>query len=227
MRKNQPAGRSDINRDPRYQWFLRRLREGKKLTPGIRWAMLTQLYETDLPATEPADMIGLRAVMLDKPAVEYIGSRVMDPAWLPRPSAPYYDKLSVRRSFKPEDEYLLMDGLSAFAHGHDDGSSFNRLTWHERIWLVDQDIIRHTPRYHNAVEIGREGRTGPTPPLAELSVSSDLGDIAFVRSELNDYNGLDWHRNVIWSKGRWFVAIDSLTANVTDAFDLNRDFPYR
>ena len=203
-----------LYRDPMHRWIYRWLTERKSAPLGV------QLYATDGPDREPNRFLGITAMLLDEAPIQWVASRVIKPSWLPREGVDYLDKLSLRSSFDPRDEYLLLDGIGAFAHGHKDANAILRLTWQDRIWLADLDYTRRQPRHNNSIDVARDGRTGVLPPLAKLAVRADLGKVAFVRSDLVDYNGVDWNRNLIWEKGRYVVVIDQLRAQESANYDL-------
>ena len=202
------------HRDPGQQWAYRWLTQGKTVPLG------SQVYAVNIGAAEPRRLLGISAMLLDGPPLAWVAARVMQPSWLPRQGLDYVDKLSLRASFDPADEYVLLDGTAAFTHGHKDANSILRLTWLDRIWLADLDYVHQLPRYHNSIDVAREGQTGVLPPLAQLSVGSDLGQVGFVRSVLPDYNGVDWSRNLIWRKGRYVAVIDELQARQSGNYDL-------
>ncbi|MEX2574258.1 MAG: hypothetical protein WD317_08175, partial [Balneolaceae bacterium] len=208
--------------DPAHAWAYQWLTEDLDPPLGFQMPLNTVLFAADMPeiSSPPERFTGLHAIMLDDPLVEFIGSRVMNPLWIPRDGRPYFDKLSFRSSFEPRDEYMLLDGTSAFAHGHEDGNAILRLTWLDRLWLADLDIIRTMPRYHNTIEVAKDGATGVPPPMNELTVKSDLGNMAFARSDMNDYTGLNWSRNILWRKGESFIVIDRLEAQQAGEYDL-------
>ncbi len=203
-----------LYRDPMHRWIYRWLTERKSAPLGV------QLYATDGPDREPNRFLGITAMLLDEAPIQWVASRVIKPSWLPREGVDYLDKLSLRSSFDPRDEYLLLDGIGAFAHGHKDANAILRLTWQDRIWLADLDYTRRQPRHNNSIDVARDGRTGVLPPLAKLAVRADLGKVAFVRTDLVDYNGVDWNRNLIWKKGRYVVVIDQLRAQESANYDL-------
>ena len=208
--------------DPVHQWAYQWLTERKRidLTRLLSAFQPMRLYATDLPAVEPTRLVGISQVLLDAAPIQWVASRVIKPSWLPREGVDYLDKLSLRSSFDPRDEYLLLDGIGAFAHGHKDANAILRLTWQDRIWLADLDYTRRQPRHNNSIDVARDGRTGVLPPLAELAVEAELGEVGLVRSDLVDYNGMDWSRNLIWSKGEYFVVIDELRARQSGEYDM-------
>lgn len=227
-----------VHGDAGHQWAYQWLTEGKRPPLGLisrvsdPGAALTresgehapffmgQLYGSDSPAADPTRLLGISAMLLDAPPLRWVASRVMKPSWMPRSGTDYLDKLSMRSSFQPVDEYLLLDGTATFAHGHKDANAILRLTWQDRIWLANLDYTRRQPRHTNSIDVARDGQTGVLPPLAELAVRADLGRVGFVRSDLVDYNGMDWSRNLLWAKGRYFVVIDQLQAREPGDYDL-------
>ena len=209
--------------DPGHQWlfdWLVQERATELSAPYSQNYLNMQLYAMDAQAHRPGRFFGIRSILMDKPALQWIASRTIRPEWLPRRGQRYLDKLSLRKRFDPQEEYLLIDGIAAFAHGHKDANAILRLTWLDRIWLANLDYTRRQPRHNNSVDVIRDGQTDILPPLSVLAVNSDQGDTAFVRVDLSAYNGTDWRRNLIWKKGRYFVIIDELKARAADNYDL-------
>jgi outer membrane protein assembly factor BamB len=201
-------------RDPGHQWAYRWLTEGHVPPLGL------QLYAVDQTAEEPNRLSGVSAVFLDDSAINCIASRVTKYSWLPREGNRYFDKISFRSSFRPNDEYLLLDGIAAFAHSHQDANSVARLTWQDRIWLVDLDYIRALPRYHNSIEVCRDGLTETLPPLSALTAKANFKNVALVCTTLESDNGVDWSRHVFWAKRSYFLFLDKLHANRAGEYDL-------
>ncbi len=208
-------------RDPAHAWAYRWL-VGANPPPGIQWAVNTPTYSVPMPepAAPPRRLMGIAPLILDEAPLEWVASRVLDQAWLPRRERQYVDKISLRSSFDPQDEYLLLDGTAAFAHGHDDANALSRLTWLDRIWLADLDYIRAMPRYHSSVEVARDGRTGIIPPLASMRAMADFKSVGLLTTELADYGGADWRRHILWRKRGWFVVLDQLAARSPGLFNL-------
>ncbi|MBI2504019.1 MAG: PQQ-binding-like beta-propeller repeat protein, partial [Candidatus Latescibacteria bacterium] len=154
-------------------------------------------------------------------------ARRVPPAHHPIPGCSYFDKLSLRSSFDPRDEYLLLEGLGTFCHGHEDTNAILRLTWKNRAWLADGDYIRAAPKYHNSVVVCRDGSgvyTSPgeglvIPPLATLNCQSEGPLFGLVQTEAAQYNGVDWRRAICWRKGRYMLVIDQLRCQVAGQYD--------
>jgi len=212
-------------RNPEHLWLLNWLGQGK--TPSLS-QVLSGLYAAvdfteegsvleGCTPTEPTDLLGICAVDLPQPALDWVHRRTPE-AHHPDPHKRYIDKLSLRRNFDPQDEYLLLEGVGTFCHGHEDTNAVLRLTWKNRAWLADVDYIRAAPKFHNSITVNRDGLgtlEAPgegvvIPPLAMLEVCDESPIFGLVQTQAARYNGLDWRRNICWRKGRYFVVLDQL-----------------
>ena len=179
------------------------------------------LYAVDRPAGDLSRWTGVLPVPLDDAALSYSARRTERPSHLPVRGRTYVDKLSFRPSFDPQDEYLLLDGTSTFAHGHLDGNTVTRLTWRDKAWLVDVHYIRDIPAVHNGVVIARDGVQTEPPPLTSLDARADFGPLAATRTSVRDWNGADWERTIVWQKRGWFLFLDRVTARQAGRYRLD------
>ncbi len=186
-----------------------------------RGPLASGLYAADLPDGDLARWTGVFPVPLDDAALSYSARRSTQPSHLPVFGAVYLDKLSFRPSFDPDDEYLLLDGTSTFAHGHLDGNTVTRLTWRDKAWLVDVHYIRDIPAVHNGVVIARDGVQTEPPPLTSLDIRADFGALAATRTSVRDWNGADWERTIVWQKRGWFLFLDRVTARQAGRYRLD------
>ena len=212
-------------RDASHLWLLNWLGEGKR--PGLShglgsWRASVEANEEGftLEGVEPElpeGLLGITALDLPEAALRWV--QTCAPAgYGPEPAGRYFDKLSLRPGFAPDDEYALLEGVGTFCHGHEDTNAILRLTWRNRAWLADGDYIRAAPRFHNSVTVLRDGAgvLDPPgdgvviPPLARLTVERDEEGLGIVQSEAAGYNGLDWRRNLVWRKGRYLAVVDEL-----------------
>ena len=209
-------------REPAFAWGYRWVTGGATPPAGVQDATNAQLFAVPMPedAKVPEELLGLAVLPVDDAVLGWVASRAWKPEWQPRQGVEYFDKLTLRPSFEVQDEYLLLDGISALAHGHEDANSIVRLTWKDRIWLADLDYIRATPRYHNGIEIAKDGQTQIQPPLTALAAGADFAGTALVATTLAAANGVDWTRHIAWRKGRSFVVIDRLVAREAGDYDL-------
>ncbi|MBN1290833.1 MAG: PQQ-like beta-propeller repeat protein [Candidatus Latescibacteria bacterium] len=174
--------------------------------------MYSGIYAVDIGEKNPRRYVGVFPIMIDDASLQWNAKRSYDNGQIPASSERYFDKISYRWSFDPQDEYLLLDGLSTFSHGHHDGNTVTRLTWKDRIWLFDLDYIKLTPKYHNGVSVTRNGIQEPPPPLTVLDVAADFEKIGITQSTSREYNGADWERSIIWQKGKYFLFLDRIKA---------------
>lgn len=217
-------------KDPRHLWTLNWLGEGKK--PSLNQVMGglyagvdfhdTHFSLPDVQPVPPEDLLGIYHMPLPEAALRWVTKRTAPP-FQPNPEQTYFDKISLRPSFDPEDEYLLLEGVGTFCHGHEDTNAAIRLTWRNRAWLADGDYIRAAPKFHNAVTVLRDGEgvlESPgegvvIPPLSTLAFQQESDQLGLLKIEAADYNGVDWQRHVFWGKTRYMVVMDRLSCKTT------------
>lgn len=161
-----------------------------------------------LPKRPPDRLTGVTVAPFNRSLYDWVERHAHGGANVPVDDA--FDKLVLRGGFDRDDEYLLLDGTSTFAHGHEDGNSIARLTWKGRMWLAELDYIWKRPRHHCSVVSICGGETAPMPPLVALKWADAFGGTSLTRTVAPEYNGLDWTRDIFWVKGRFFVVADSL-----------------
>jgi len=123
-----------------------------------------------------------------------------------------FDKAVFRDGYDPDGQYLFLDGLSNGGHKHYDGNSISRITENRRIWLADCDYIKSLPKFHNGVLIFKNGQSAEIPPFAELERAANFDRSGFSETTLRAYSGVDWHRNILWNRGRYFLVVDEMEA---------------
>ncbi|OGG46758.1 MAG: hypothetical protein A3F84_18230 [Candidatus Handelsmanbacteria bacterium RIFCSPLOWO2_12_FULL_64_10] len=217
--------------DGRYRWAYDWLTAGKPTDTLDSW--FDGAYHRRVTPVEPKDLLGIAVARMDEGMYRWVLKNSYGP-FAPREAA--FDKMSFRKDFDPNGEYMLIEGSSTFAHGHEDGNSIARLTWDDRLWLADLHYIRKYPKHHNGVFIIRDGVSTQVPTLAEvdrgepliplsnsspgsripalasLDLRADFADAGFTRTSVAPYAGARWGRNVAWKKGRFFLVIDEVTA---------------
>ena len=213
------------SRSPTHLWLLNWLAEGKKpdydqAQEAWRASVERTSQGFTLPGIDPEppqELLGVTALRLPAAALRWV-QREAPEGYGPEPGAHHFDKLSLRSSFSAEDEYLLLEGVGTFCHGHEDTNAILRLTWKNRAWLADGDYIRAAPKFHSSIVVQRGGvgvLEAPgagvvIPPLARLTTQREDDDWGLVCSEVVGYNGVDWRRNLIWRKGRYIAVVDEL-----------------
>lgn len=194
-------------REGAFQWLADWITD-----PDVPGSLADGDYAVEIEPAPPARYAGIFPVLLDDASLLFASRRAEKPAWAPRPGTDYFDKISLRRSFDPQDEYLCLEGTSFFSHGHHDGNTVTRLTWKDRIWLFDVDYIDFTPRYHSGVTVVFDGRQEDPPPLTTLDAAADFGGFGLLKTTAADFNRADWQRHVVWKKGRYFLFLDRIRA---------------
>ncbi len=207
-------------KDGAYRWLYDWLGKGSEIdfTPWSSFGL--GLYATEIEPAPPSRWIGIFPVLLDDASLRWSARRSQKFSELPIAGKTYFDKLAFRGGFDPRDEYLLLDGTSTFAHGHEDGNTVTRLTWLDRIWLFDLHYIKAGPQEHNGVSIVRNGTQDPPPPLNELECAGQFEDAGFTLTTARDWNGADWQRHIFWKKGRYFLFLDRITAREPGGYRL-------
>lgn len=191
--------------DPTYRWAaaLKRRVSGRAGTGEYISEGLTEA---------PTGLLGARAFDLDP----YYYRTFKGPEALPLSST--VDKVVMRNGFEPQEQYLLLDGLSNGGHRHYDGNSISRWTENGRIWLADADYIKSLPKYHNGVLIMKDGASQGIPEFCERERLTDLDHAAVSITTLRNYAGADWRRHILWLKRRCFVVADQIIAREAGSF---------
>lgn len=188
-------------RSPEYQWAYVRRREQSP----VKDAYLLNTYISKSDVAQPERLLGVSVAEVDRGFLDEFreqSKRAVSP----------FDKISFRWSFSPDEEYLLLDGISGGSHGHYDANSVVRYTDKGRILLDDGDYIKKMPKYHNTVQVMKDGELAFPPGFAELEYVGDLPDVGYSRTSLSPYSGAYWARNILWVKDKFFMVIDDLTA---------------
>ncbi len=194
-----------VTGDGRYQWML-----DKKLEVAPQY--MAYEHNRQVEPLEPTDLDGTQVFPVDP---LYHKSNNGEQHLALRKT---FDKVVFRDGFDPANQYLFLDGLSNGGHKHYDGNSICRLTQNNRIWLADCDYIKSLPKFHNGVLIFKNGQSAEIPPFAELERSADFGHTGFSETTLQKYSGVDWHRNILWNRGKFFIVVDEMEALVKADF---------
>jgi outer membrane protein assembly factor BamB len=199
-------------KDGAYQWLYDWLGKRSQINLDPWSPVGLGLYATDIKTAAPKPWTGILPVLLDEASLRWSARRSERASQVPLAGRRYFDKISFRGGFDPRDEYVLLDGTSTFAHGHEDGNTVTRLTWKDRIWLLDLHYIKAGPQEHNGVSVVRNGTQDAPPPLNELECAAEFDTAGLTLTTARDYNGADWQRYIFWRKGRYFLFLDRITA---------------
>lgn len=212
-------------RDGRYVWMREKMNEA---ATGAEF--LGQSYQVaGIEPVEPTDLLGVHVLPLEewiwanRDDVLATGVAPTD-ALLRAGEDPQrdqcFDKISLRASFDPQDEYLLLGGQSHGYHSHPDGNSIISFTAQDRQWLFDNGYFVPDTTEHNTVAIFRDGLFEPVPRLTALEVQADLPGVGMTRTTVRGYNGADWSRNIIWARGQHVLVLDQVSARTAGDFGL-------
>ncbi len=200
---------AEFYKDGRYEWAIRKHYSGIDYPQRRGVANVVRGVEPE----EPTDLLGIKVAPMSEHFYNAHNTTMPNE---PEPNIPIersFDKLSFRRTFDPEDQYLLIDGIGMGSHGHVDVNGVSQFTDNSRVWLMD---ISYTEapnmRDHNVITVLRNGETVKPPPLAALDGIADLDTFGFCKTSLPEYFGMDWHRNIFWAKDRYFLFMDQLVA---------------
>ena len=211
-------------RDGRYAYMLRK----HQATTSDPFCLLQdefgefeRTFDSGVEPVEPQDMTGIRIAPLDG---HYYEMPERYPAYarrlygIPMPPANIpldrtFDKISLRTGFSAADQYLLLDGTGGGNHSYEDANSIVEFSQYGKAFLVTEDSL-HWPNFrdHNVVTVTRNGSGATSPSFAGLEHVYDFEKVGFLRTSLQNYNGIDWFRNILWVKGRYFAILDELVA---------------
>ena len=182
---------------------------------GRRWWPLA------FPPRQPKNFVGLHWAEPD----EMLFS-LARPAWAKEnglTAADCFGRAAFRAGIRPEDDYLLLDGVH-LGHAYDDQNGILEYSTLGRTFLVSLDYNYGTKASaHNVVSVSVDGFADAAPsPLAVRRLWADLPAFAATRTVLLTDGGAesrpfhhpsaDWERNILWLKNRFFVVFDRVIA---------------
>ena len=135
-----------------------------------------------------------------------------------------FDKIMYRAGPTEDDDYLLLSGMFAGGHAHDDGNSILRLAFGNRIWLADGDYPKSGRRFHNTVMIFKDGRSEPSPAFVRLLDFGTLGDFGYTATAVERQNDTDWIRHILWRRNEYVVVLDEIRAREDGSYDIRSIF---
>ncbi len=215
-------------KDGRYMYTANR-------TPGLdRDAMCYSAYlQDDIEPVLPEDMLGVHVVPLPDWVYEHRDSvlgtapkemnAVLETDPVP-PRHQCFDKITFRTSYEPQDQYLILGGISHGYHAHPDGNAIIEFTDNRRYCLFDCGYFVPDTVEHNTLVVYREGLFEPVPRLTGLSAVGDFSQVGMTQTYLQSYNGVTWRRNIIWNKENYFLIIDEVEAEEAGTYGMSAIF---
>ncbi len=190
-------------------------------------------FQNEVEPASLADTLGVQVVPLpdwvyeNRERVLGTAPPVMNPILDADPTPPQakcFDKIAFRTSFDPNDQYLLLGGISHGYHAHPDGNSIITFTDNNGFCIFDSGYFVPDTIEHNTIVIFRDGLFEPVPRLTGLAALSDFDQIGMTQTYLRGYNGADWYRNIIWNKENYFLVIDEIQAQEPGTYGLQAVF---
>ncbi|MEA4889623.1 MAG: hypothetical protein VB070_09200 [Clostridiaceae bacterium] len=180
---------------------------------------LPRAFDTGLTPAAPRELVGATVIPMDslvydawskEPALASLTANTA-------PSAPIercFDKLSVRTGLGPDDEFLLIDGLSGGSHAYDDAMAILDYQKYGVSFLVSEDQLYWIePENHCSLTIYRNGCVGPLPGFAELEdLKQEPDGRIYLSLRLRGFDGADWHRELYFLPDQCLVIQDTVLA---------------
>lgn len=213
--------------DPLYRFLLERTRTGP--FPGQRMSDLDYPIHRYTPvklseAAEPPEGAHpkLQAYPVEQGIYDDLLSTEQTQLDVALPDT--FHKMTFREGFGPDDSYLIVDGFSAGAHGHQDGNAILNYSANGRLFLTDRDYIENTPEHHSGLVIVKDGEQQKKPPLAKLQWAADIEGVGVSRSTVPNYNGTDWERSIISPNGSFYLIYDQVKLNEAGSYVLRNNW---
>ncbi len=209
-------------KDPTYVWY-HNWRHGKKtyyseMTAGDIKATLWS-YLPNMEERVPEEMIGLHYLPLHETNYEQLkrGNKLIN---VPRERS--FHQLCMRTGFTRDDQYLRLDGIN---DGIANGGDGNTIAWitQGRDWLTATGKWGggRNMKYYSTCLVLKDGQMADKlVALCDLQAASELPTSGFVRSVMHEYNGMDWARNIVWIKDKYWVIFDQLQVLEPDDYSV-------
>ena len=127
---------------------------------------------------------------------------------IPRKDA--FDFLVFKDPKGENGQYVVINGHNTGSYSTDGANGItaylNGARWLSGGWHIA------TARKHTTMCISRNGEGKPLPAFAKMERATSGEGWGISRTALMDYNGADWHRNVINAPGEWFLVVDEVHA---------------
>ncbi len=225
------------HQDPGYMGYLNWVMGRSDYTPKMTETSFYRWLWNYIPRIEPelpSHLTGINVAPLHKSNYLQIGSEQLKSrahnTWdrakrVNIPPERAFQMLTFREGLESGDQYLRIGGIHDGIHAHYGGDG-NAVRWMNDNGRFFVDLARTgAPENHTTAVIGREGgneayRAHEQPALSDLQLTVDLRNTAFTRSVMHEYNGLDWARNIVWVKGRYWVFVDQFGVRESDLYNV-------
>ncbi len=134
---------------------------------------------------------------------------------------PALDKAVFRSGWDKYADFMAVTGINGGSHGHFDANGISQYISGDRLWLLEGDYIKKFPYDHNSIVVCRDGKVAEQQRKVGLrnksrasqivaAVQTPDRNLALLSTLLEDYNGVDWIRNIGYAATNGFWVIDEL-----------------
>lgn len=155
-----------------------------------------QAWDTGLQPEPMQKMIGVYHRPLTEWQWEHYGKGI--------PFEQGMDKLTMRSGFGPDDQYLLLDGISV--------GGGKPLPNRNAILSFVQDGRMFLSGGTHSVVVSREGLGQGEGQIVALEATANLPTFGYSHTRVPDHPFSTWDRRIFWRKGKWLVVLDQVTA---------------
>ena len=168
-----------------------------------------QAFAGDLEPAPPKRHVGLFVTPVD-PVEHWVYDYAL-------PLGKGFDKITLRAGFGPDDDYILLDGITrADIKANYDAmgiSEFSTRGRHVLVTLNNCTILdRSGFAHHNLVTVTRDGQAELPPLVGERVHSAHVGGIAYAHVRMDPYIASAYDRRLLWKPNRWLVVADRIRA---------------
>ncbi len=133
---------------------------------------------------------------------------------------PLLDKAIFRSGWDDKADFVTITGINGDGrnHGHFDANGLAQYMVGDRIWLWEGDYIRKFPEDHNSMVVNRDGkhfdfsrnfkvRNKAAASRVRASLENENKQQSLLSLQLEQYNGVNWTRNINYlaRKGLWII----------------------
>ena len=170
-------------------------RAAKRFPPPYGF-MNGQAWETGLRPEPMQKMIGVYHRPLTEWQWDYYGKGI--------PFEKGMDKLTMRSGFGPDDQYLLLDGISV-------GGGKPLPNRNAILSFVQNGRMFLSGSTHSMV-VSREGLGQGEGRIVSLEATANLPTFGYSHTRVADHPFSTWDRHIFWRKGEWLVVLDRVAA---------------
>ncbi|MEJ5961591.1 hypothetical protein [Pedobacter immunditicola] len=136
---------------------------------------------------------------------------------------PTLDKAVFRSGWDKHADFMSITGINGdgYNHSHFDANGISQYISGDRLWLFEGDYIKKFPNDHNAIVVSKDGKLTDQSRSLKVRRKSSLSQVlaavnttertaSLISLLLEEYNGLNWTRNINYAAKNGFWVIDEL-----------------